>query len=275
MPVPTTFGGVATLALGPARWLAAWQAFLALAASLAIVWSLNGTWFRAIARAAEALPDSAEIRGGELAWPDHKARILTTSPFLGVVVDPLGRHESSLSADVTLSLEKDGFAVRSLLGWMSFRYPERLHLPLGRVDFAGGMAAWVGPVLIAAAAATFVGLLTAWSLLAAVYGGILWMLAPSSGRTPAFRVAWRLAAAALLLPAVMMTAAIVLYSTRGLGLVGLIFALPLHIIAGWIYCLGGLARLPRNASNPFDLVAYASKDRSKAAMMAENPFRES
>ena len=109
LPVPTTFGGVAALALGPGRWLAAWQAAVALTAGIVVAWSLDASWVRAILHAADTLPDTARISNGELTWPDNKPKVLITGPFLGIVVDPLSHRDSSLAADITLSLEIDGF----------------------------------------------------------------------------------------------------------------------------------------------------------------------
>jgi hypothetical protein len=69
--------------------------------------------------------------------------------------------------------------------------------------------------------------------------------------------AWRLAGAAMMPGALLMSGAVVLYSLHRLNLVGLLFAWLLHLVLGWIYVGIAPARLPRLSTalprrrNPF------------------------
>lgn len=251
LPIPTTFGGVAALGLSPLRWLVCWQVLLALGSALAIAWSLGASFGRDLRRAADSLPDDGRIHMGRLQWPGRPPEVLVQGPFLGILANPAAARDVGLTSDVVVVLESDRFAVRSLAGWLEVPYPPAMDLSLARVDMSGALAAWTQPALIVTGVAVFFGLLSIWWLLGFLYGTVLWALAAASGRMPDLGTAWRIACAALLLPAVLMTSAIVLYATRELGLLGLLAAVPIHVVAGWVYCLGALARLPRPVTNPF------------------------
>lgn len=254
LPVPLSFGGVASVASRTAWCLLAWQITVALLVGTAVAWSFDLTWGRAFEHAVKSLPDQAAIRDGRLDWPSSERSILHQGPFLGLVVDPRGLRESSLASDVTLSIEPDGVSFRSLLGWASLPYPQHLRVPLSRLEMAGTLSAWETPAFLAIAGATAGGLLLSWWLLAFAYGAILWGCAGILGRKPGFGTVWRTAGAALLAPALLMTAALLLYATRNLTFVGFLLALPLHLIAGWLYCAGGLTSLPvpgPASANPF------------------------
>lgn len=273
LPVPTTFGGVAALAEGRPGWLGSWQAAVALVAGLVVAWALSATWGRAIRHAAMALPDQAAIRDGRLFWPGTGVSILHQGPFVGIVVDPAGQRESALGSDVSLSIEGGQLGVRSLFGWTEVPYPADLALSLSRLEVTGNLAAWEGPALIGIALAVFLGLLAAWGILATIYGVVLWSLAGHFGRNVKLRTAWRLAAAALLLPALLMSGVIALYTLRDIGLTELLLAGPFHIVAGWIYCLGGFTRLPRPAANPF--LEEGEPEAGPRAEPSANPFSRS
>lgn len=274
LPVPTTFAGVAAVAGHRARWLVFWQVLVAATSALVAAWALQGTWGGAVRRAAEALPAPGEIRDGRLYWQGETPAILHHGPFLSLVVDPAGLRGSALTADVTLSLEEQGLGVRSIFGWANLPYPPELQVRLERLELTGVLAAWTGPVLLWSGGAIFVGLFLSWAALATVYGTVLWALAGFLGRTPSYGVAWRLAGASLLPGAVLLAAAIGLYASRQLGFLGLLFAFPLHVAVGWVYCLGGLARLRKPAANPFHRSAQpAQPNRATATGDPQNPFQ--
>jgi hypothetical protein len=273
LPIPTTFGGVATLAGGPVRWLGAWQTAVALVSAIVVSWSLGITWGRALIYAAAGLPDQAEISGGELHWAGPVPTILHHGPFLGIAVDPLGVRGSASGADLTLSIEHDRVAIRSVLGWLEVPYPPDLTLSLARFDVVSGLGAWMSPALIAVALGVFAGLLLIWALLASVYAVVLRLISGAGGRLGSLANAWKLAAASLLLPALLMTAAVGLYAIREIGLPGLIIANALHLVAGWIYGLGSLARLPKPLPNPF--LSESEEEPPAGPVPDENPFQRS
>lgn len=251
LPVPTTFGGVVALAMGPTRWLWCWQTLVAAAAAVVVAWALDATWGRDLRRAASELPEAAAIHHGRLKWPTGTDGVIFQGNFLGIVVAPTGSRTVGQSSDVTLALEPTLLGVRSIFGWVEVPYPATLEVNLGRLDMSGVVAAWTQPALILVGASVFFGLLVCWTVVGGVYGVLIWLVAAPAGRVAEWKTAWRLASASLLLPGVLMTAAVGLYATRDLGLVGLLVAIPVHLAAGWIYCAGGVARLPRPRRNPF------------------------
>lgn len=271
LPIPTTFGGVAALAISPVRWLGAWQTAVAIASAIVVSWSLGITWGRALTYAAEGLPDRAQIVDGELRWPGPVPTILHHGPFLGIAVDPLGVRRSALGADFTLSIEHDRMAIRSILGWLEVPFPPRLNLSLARIDVVSGLAAWISPVLIAAAFGVFACLFPIWACLSCVYAVVLRLISGGGGRIGGFARGWKLAAASLLLPALLMTASVGLYAIREIGLPGLLIATALHLAAGWIYALGGLARLPKPLPNPF--LRDLEEDSAASPSSDDNPFQ--
>jgi hypothetical protein len=274
LPVPTTFGGVAAIAMGPGGWLAAWQLAMALTTAIVVAAALAHTWGRALQHAALALPDEAEIRDGQLSWREADPRILHQGSYLSVVVDSAGRRETALSADVTLSLEGRQLALKSIFGWLELAYPPDLRLPLGRREITGLQSAWLGPGLAATGVLVCVALLLIWALLAVAYALVVWPLAWALGGQLAFSRAWRLAGAAQMPGALLMTAAIALYATRQLNLLGLLTALPLHFVVDWIFCAGGLrhaaVRRGPDGGNPFTEPRPAPEVRGRST---PNPFQ--
>jgi hypothetical protein len=204
------------------------------------------------------LPSQGRVQNGALEWPDAKPQILHQGPFLAIVVDPAGLRENGLATDVTFSLESDRLAIRSFLGWTTFAYPTDLRLSLTRVELSSIVAAWKTPFFLAFTLLTIVSLFVSWTLLSIAYGSVVWIGGTALGRPVPFRTARRLAGASLLPGCLLMASAIALYATRQLGLEGLLIALPLHIVLGWVYCAGAWTRLrgPSDAEaspagNPF------------------------
>lgn len=262
LALPTTWGGIAALAQGPLRRLAAWQLIIAVSASALIVWSLDLTWGTILQRAIQALPEAAEIRDGRLAWPDAEVRMLEEDPFLSVVVDPQGRRDVSLASDLNLVLERDRLVVGSVLGWLGVYYPDELRLPLGRLSMASLFATWRLPAMFLIGVGTAAGLLVSWFGLATVYAPFVWILARLFQRPLSLGRSGCLAAAALLPAAVLMTVIVVLYAVRSVGIFAVLLAVPFHLILGWIYLAGAVPRLrPRPRLAP-----------TLPAEPAENPF---
>ena len=242
--IPSTFGGVAAVALRPFGCLLFWQIAVATAAAFVVAWSASIAWAKGFHRAALAVPSEGLIEQGRLQWPDRRAVVLHEDGFVSLVIDPEARRDAGLASDVGLSLEGRGIAARSVLGWISIPYPPEFRLRLNRVEATGLVAAWRVPVLIGLGFAVFFGLILAWWSLTTLYGILLWAFGGPVRRDLSFTEGWRLAGAALLPGAVLMTAAIGLYANRQLGIVGLLLAMPVHIVLGWLYCLGGLAAIP-------------------------------
>ena len=274
VPIPTSFGGVASVAERSGVWLATWQCIFASLTGLVAVWAFHVAWARGLERAISNLPDEARIEDGRLHWPDDRPTILHQGPFLAVVVDPSGLREYGLATDITLSLEADRLGVRSLLGWFALRYPPTLDLSLARLDATGKVSAWRSPFYIGLGLATAASLFAIWTGLSIVYGAVVWAAAAVLGRPIPFRVARRLAGASLLPGCLLMIAAMILYATRQVSLVGFLLTLPLHIVVGWVYCAGGWSRLQNPNSPPGDSREnpFVSEQPAADDPPARNPF---
>lgn len=273
LPLPTTLGGVAALARGSAGRLFTWQLAFALLASGTVVWAAQVTWGRALEHAIQSLPEEAAIERGRLKWTGSEPAVLHRGSFLSIVVEPRGRRETGLSADVNLLLEDGRLAVKSLFGWMEIPLPETLNFSLGRLDVEGAFEAWKVPAWMAMGVVACLGIFLSWIALATVYSLIFWFAARVFGWYLGLARAWRLGAACLLPGALLMTAAIALYATRQLTLIGLLLALPAHLVVGWFY---GSGALPRTAArrgthtNPFE-EEPATKP-TKSRHQPANPF---
>lgn len=277
LAIPTTFGGVAAVAHSPAWRLLAWQAAVALLAAVVIQAGLASTWGRSLTLASAALPERGEILDGTLQWPaGNLPVILHRGPFLGLAVQPAGAESVPLTADVTLTLQARHLVVGSLLGRRVVAYPSPGRIPLDRYGFTGLLEAWWTPVLIGGGVVIFAGLFLVWRVLALVCGAVVWIPGLLGGRPLPFGVVYRLAGAALLPGAMLMIAAFALYATRQVDLLGLLVAMPAHLVLGGVFLLGGWrhARRLQDAPNPF---ANPPRPRNSDGGPgdSDNPFRPS
>lgn len=275
VPLPTSFGGVASVAERHGGWLATWQWLFAILTALVSVWAFHVAWARGIQRAISNLPDEARIAAGTLHWPEDRPTILHQGPFLAVVVDPGGLREYGLATDITLSLESDRLGLRSLLGWVAFRYPPNLSVSLARLDATSKEAAWRGPFYFGIGTAIALSLVVIWTVLSVAYGLVVWAAAAALGRPVGLGVARRLAGASLLPGCLLMIAAIILYATRQVSLAGFLLTLPLHIVVGWVYCAGGWTRLqtPATASGLAGENPFVTDPEPAETRPAKNPFQ--
>ena len=89
-----------------------------------------------------------------------------------------------------------------------------------------------------------------WPLLALVYSLPAWLTAFYANRAVTWCGCWRLAGAALMPGALMVSVAIVLYGLRMFDLVKFGFAFALHLLVGWLYIFVSPLFLPRNPEVP-------------------------
>ncbi|MBL9134446.1 MAG: hypothetical protein JNK85_01195 [Verrucomicrobiales bacterium] len=273
-PIPTTFGGVAALACGPVRWLLSWQAFTATAIGAALTLVLLLTWARDIEQAIADVGTAGEIRDGRFYPSTPKSWLVRNSSFLGIAVVGDPADEPISAADVNLWIEPEGWSMHSLFGRLDGRYPATLRASVDRVEMSGLWSAWKAPILLTFGLATTIGVLMTWVLLATVYSPVLRLVSGFLNRDVGLGDCWKLAAAALLPGALLMTGAFGLYATHQLALVGLLLASPLHILVGWIYCLGGVWRLPKIVSGPNPFIPPMPEETDRPVERS-NPFRSS
>ena len=253
---PFTPRGIAAFArAGFGRLLLA-QFIVAVLAAGAVVWFMDNNCFPVIAAAVQKLPPAGQIRAGKLDWQDGSAELLAQGHFLALDVDPDHSGQIGPASDVQIEFGRKTVRVYSLLGYLEWNYPAGYLLAFNRNTLEPLWGAWATELLFLAAAAVMVGLLLCWSLLATLYFLPLWLLGFFANRDLNFRQSWRLAGAALIPGALLMTAAVFLYGIGFLNLVSFGFIFGAHFVIGWIYLFVSLLFVPRtitaaSGTNPF------------------------
>jgi hypothetical protein len=201
-----------------------------------------------------------EIRAAHLEWTGSSPQLLAESRFLSVVVDRDRAASRRIEADVELTLERDCLRVHSLFGYLDVTYPGGWVIAVNRPQVESWWGAHRMAVFASVGVVAMVGLCVCWIVLAVPYSLVARFVGFWFDARLTWAGAWRLSSAALLPGALVMAGAIFLYGGQRLNLVGLLLALPLHLVVGWGYLLVAPARLPR---------------RSDALTKGSNPFRTS
>jgi hypothetical protein len=247
---PLTFGGVAAFARAPFFRLFMVELIFALVAAASLVWFFHSAWEPALREAITRLPESGAIRAGRLEWNEPSPVRLASGSFLSIVVDVTDSGAVGFTADLQLELNETQFRLRSLLGYVTLKYPKGWIIALNRPELEPWWGAWRPSVLVGAGVMVVIGLLVAWGVLAAVYALLVRVIAFYTDREISRAGAWRLAVAALMPGSLFMSAAILAYGFNQLGLIRFLFAALLHVVVGWLYVLVAPLRLPRRGHDP-------------------------
>ena len=253
---PITPRGVAAFARASFERLLVVQTVVALLAAAAVVWVLTDGIFPTINAAIRQLPGAGEIRAGKLDWGDDSPALLAEGRILAFSVDL--DHAGTLRSPADFQFEFGRTSVRifSLLGGTELTYPPGYVLAANQTDARPAWGAWAPEILGLAALATFSGLLIAWTLLATIYALPVWLVCLFSNRDLSLLASWKLAGAALLPGALLLSSSLVLYELGGFDIVQLGFAFGMHLVVGWIYLFVSpifLNRaLPAGRKNPFN-----------------------
>jgi hypothetical protein len=252
---PLTPRGVAAFARASFERLFIVQSIFALLAAASVVWLLSDGIFPVIDAAIEQLPDSGSIHGGRLDWGDDSPVMLAEGRILAISVDIDHGGTLRSPADFQFEFGRDDLAVYSLFGEADVDYPTGCVIAASHDDARPAWGAWSPDLLALAAIATFLGLMLAWAALATLYFLPVWLICFFANRDLNFRASWKLAAAALMPGATLMSLALALYDWGGFNLVQLCFAFGMHLVVGWIYLFVSplfLNRaLPAESKNPF------------------------
>ncbi len=254
---PLTPRGVAAFSRASLGRVLLVQFLVAAFVAVSVVWFLETAWFPVAREAIQQLPDTGEIRRGELVWHGDSPVRLAAGHFLSLAVDVW--HEGNLGNESHLSVEfgRTDIRLRSLLGYAELIYPRDWKVEFNQSRLEPWFGAWSPWILAGAAAAVVVGLFVSWFALATLYWLPVWVLAFFANRDLGWRGSWRLAAAALLPGAIFLTLDIVAYGLCMVDLVGLGWGFGFHFVIGWIYVLAGVMLTPRHpaatvaAKNPF------------------------
>ena len=203
------------------------------------------------------LADTGQIIHGELDVPDSSPQLLAEGHFLAFNIDG-NIPARSVRRRFQFEFGSDSLLIFSLFGEAEIDYPSDIIL-FQRPVQPHRFAAEVGRVETGDSGLRrdrrFFWLLLSWGLLATVYFLPVWLVAFFANRDLNFLQSWRLAGAALMPGALLMSLSIWLYGVGVFDLVKLCFAFGMHFLIGWIYLFVSplfLHRaLPAPGKNPF------------------------
>lgn len=253
---PLTMRGVAAFAGASLRRLLLVQLVIALVAAGCVVWFLHHAWFPTIGEAIRHLPPQGELRAGRLDWQGPTPAILAEGRFLALVVDLDHSGDARSPAQVQVEFGRTNCKVFSLFGCVQGAYPPGWAVALNRAELGPWWGAWAPAVLAIVAVLVVGGLMLSWASLATVYFLPAWLVGFFANRTLSLGGSWRLAGAALMPGALLLSAAIVLYGWGAFDLVLLTTAAAAHWVTGWVYLFVSPLLLPRSTTatakeNPF------------------------
>jgi hypothetical protein len=254
---PLTFRGVAAFARASVSRVLLVQLIVALLAAATVVWFLRTAWFPPVRAAIAQLPNEGQISRQELRLARRPVLPLAENRFLSISLVPDPPGPRTRFADVQIEFRKQDWQVCSLLGCLMIRYSPTWTIQVSRPELEPWWGAWQTTLLVLSAAAVVVALLLSWLVLASCYFPIARLVAYYADRELTWGGSWRLAAAALLPGALLLTFALVLYGEAVLDLVRLALFAALHLVVGWLYLAVSPLTLPRVLSqtpmsgNPF------------------------
>jgi len=254
---PLTPRGVASFAGAKFTRLFLVQFIVAALVAAAVGWFLYDGCFPTVREAIRQMPTEGDIRSGKLNWRGDSARLLAEGRFLAISVDLDRAGDIRSPAHLQLEFGKEDFLAHSLFGYVEGRYPRDRIIPFNRAELLPKWDAWQPALLALTTAGVVAGLLLCWFALATVYAGPVWLVGFFANRDLTLRGSWKLAGAALIPGALVMTGAILLYDFGVLDLVQMIFVSGAHLVLGWVYLVVSplfLMRQPIAAApkqNPF------------------------
>ena len=260
---PFTPRGVAAFARTSFGRLFFVQAIIAVLAAAAVGWFLDQGIFPTLDEAVTALPAEARILHGRLEWHDDSPQLLAEGGILALIVDLDHVGDVRSPADFQFEFGTNSVLILSLFGPAELYYPPDYapgtYIPANKTDLQPLWEAWRPNILVLAIIGTFLSLLLTWFLLATLYSLPVWIICYFGDREVSLLGAWRLAGAALLPGAVLLSVTLVLYELGVCDLVELLYIFGLHFVLGWIYLFVAplfLRRgVPPTKKNPFTSAA--------------------
>src|SRR5215469_9925207 len=225
---PFTPRGVAAFAGASFRRLVVAQSIIALIAAVAVVYFFQSACFPAIQAAIDNLPLSGQIESGRLAWAGGP-QMLADGHFLAFDADPdhSGQWRSA-TADFQVAFGHDTVRVMSLFGYTDFYYPAGRTVPFNQSQLDPLWKAWRTEILFLIAVAAIIVFPATWWLLALIYFLPIWLLGYFTNRDLNLKGSLKLSCAALLPGALLMIAAIILYTLDVLNLIAFLFVFAAH-----------------------------------------------
>ena len=267
---PLTPGGVASFANAPLGQLFQTQGIVAFLIWLVFMFYLSQSWAPAIDQTIEQIPPGSRFSGGRLHLPGPPHFQLSDNRLVGITRTSPDAPDSV--SDIKVRLMTNHWQVSTLFGYVALPYPTG-EIELTRDGLSPRWGAWRTAIipLVAGVAAVMVWL--SWAMLAAIYSWPIRVIVFFRDKLTTRLGSWKLCSAALLPGALMMTAAILLYTIGQMPVAGLTLAFAIHFILGWVYIASGAIALPllpdaaQLKGNPF------AKDK-KRKKRSRNPFRK-
>lgn len=263
--LPLTPRGVAAFARARYRRLLVAQLLVAVVAAMTTGWLLRSAFLPPLREALARLPEGAQLAGGALRWPaTENPIVLAENRFFSLAVDLDHSGNLTPSAHVQLQFGARDWQVASVFGVLDVasldtRYPTNRIIPLDRASAEPWWGAREPFLLLAVLAMMFGCLFVSWLVLATLYAPVAWLAGFYANRELTLGGSWKLAGAALMPGALLLSAALVLYGLQVFGLGRLGLACVLHLVTGWIYVCVSPLFLPRHPevvparTNPFEL----------------------
>ena len=254
---PFTPRGIAAFASASGSRLLLVQVVMALLSALAIVWFAWYGWIPEIKEAIRNLPAEGVIERQQLKLHVNAALPLADKRgLLGIGADPENTGGAPLRSDLKIQLRKDQYEICFLLGCRTAAYPKGELIQFNRLDLEPRWEAWE-PFLLAGLGLGSGGFIfVSWLVLAALYFPFILLFGYLRKREVSLGGSWRLAAAALMPGAVLLSIGIVCYGLGIIDMVRLFTLAILHLIIGWVYLGMAAATLPgksppQSPLNPF------------------------
>lgn len=253
---PITPRGVAAFARATCGRLWLVQFLVGLFAASSVVFTLYSGFYPTVREAIRHLPAAGDIRTAKLDWRGPSPVLLAEGHLVAFSIDLDHRGDVRSPAHFQIEFGRETILVHSLFGYLDWNYPKGWLIAFNRPELEPKWGAWEFPILGLAVLVTILWLFLCWGLLATIYAGPVWLVAFFGNRDLRLIECWRLAGAAVLPGAVVMSLAIFLYGAGILDLISFSIIGFGHIVVGWVY----LVVSPAFLSPPSELVA------------AKNPF---
>lgn len=239
---PFTPLGVAAFARAPFWRLILLEFVVAAIAAAVVIWFFHANYSPSILEAIQNLPDEAVLQSGGLT--NVSAQVLTEKKFLSIVIDLKESGQLGKVADLQMELRQNYFQICSLLGCVMFDYPKE-NIALGRSTSEPWWGARQPVIFAMIGAATFVGVWLSWSIFALVYAPIAMLIAYFADRELSWSGSWKLACAAQMFAALLMSLAILLYGWQAFDLIRFLFFFSAHFVVAWIFVFAAPFSLPQ------------------------------
>ncbi len=248
---PWTFLGIARRAQRPRSVVVfAWAVGVAFTIAAAALCLFGWGWAPALDAAIAKLPDSGQIRRGQLEWREPTPQTLVETRFFSVAIDLANQSRSGQASDIGLKFGGEGIRFYSLLGFFAVPYPTGYVFDFNRPAVQPWWGAWKQTLLVGASLLVGMFFLGVWCAVAVVYAAPVRFVSWIARRELDWRGCWRLALAAQLPGGFLFAVMAGLYAAQQLTFLAFLVAGGLTFGLAWVYLLIAPFRLERKPQSP-------------------------